>query len=288
VGWMRVTTHEDGALAVMSYTSVAPGLNPLQAIHAFEGVPAESAEQELFVPLFRSMQRGFEPGDRIDTAIAVVNPGDEPAEVSVTYYGTNNPQAAAACWGGVFQHELVTVPAMGSRWIEQRPGGGHDLPQDCFGSAVLRTASPDQRVVATVVDMTNGNQLLSSFSAVPISQASTRVALPLFRRAHYDLTTGIQVMNTGDVSATVSIAFVATDNVSDESQPIMGCDICVQVIAPKQGFDWWPGLIAAIPDFTFGAATVTSTVPVVVLVNDYPLKAQSDPATYLGIPALGY
>ena len=112
-------------------------------------------------------------------------------------------------------------------------------------------------------------------------------SVPLFRRAHYDLTTGIQVMNTGNVSATVRIDFVATANDSDDTRPITGCDVCSRVLGPMQGHDWWPGGIAAIPDFTFGAATITSDQPVVVLVNDYPLRAQSDPATYLGLPAVG-
>jgi hypothetical protein len=150
---------------------------------------------------------------------------------------------------------------------------------------VLETADPAQRIVAVVLDETNGRQLLSANGAAPASSAATRVALPLFRRNHVQLTTGIQVMNTGAATATVSIAFSATDEETDGSTPIEGCDVCEQIIEPFQSYTWWPGAIDAITEGTFGSATVIADQPVVVLVNDYPLAGQADPATYLGIAA---
>lgn len=252
-------------------------------MHGFEAIPASSASDLLYVPLFRSAQRGVAPEDRIDTRIVVVNPGDEPALIGVRYFGSTNPAAAEACRGETFYHEPVTVTAGARHIFEQRQGAAHDLPADCFGTAVLETADPGQRIVAVVLDETNGRQLLSANGAAPASAAATRVALPLFRRNHVRLTTGIQVMNTGAATATVGIAFSATDEETGGSTPIEGCDVCEQIIEPFQSYTWWPGAIDAIADGTFGSATVIADQPVVVLVNDYPLAGQADPATYLGI-----
>ena len=41
--------------------------------------------------------------------------------------------------------------------------------------------------------------------------------------------------------------------------------------------------IRRIDDGTYGSAVVIADGPVVVLVNDYPLKGQVDPATYIGL-----
>jgi len=283
VGWARVTSS-GAEVAVQSFAMVEPGVRAVQAVYAFEGVPLAAADSTLYVPLFRSHQRGF-GAEKLDTTFAVVNPGDVAAEVSVTYHGTFNPVASDECRGGTFTHEPVVIPAGGSHLFEQGPGGAHDLPADCFGSAVIRTAASDQRVVATIIDATDGNSLLSAYNALPASEAGRRVALPLFRRSHYGLTTGIQAMNVSSEPVTVTLRFFATDPDTDESTEIVGCEECVQTLAPHQGFDWWPGRIPQIPNFTFGSATLSSTLPIVALVNDYPLTGQTDPATYIGIPA---
>lgn len=255
------------------------------AIGGFEGIPAEQGSSRLFVPLFRSRQHG--PGGiRLDTAIAVANAGAAPATVTVTYRPTSNASASEACRAaGPIVHGPVAIPPGTNAIFDQGPGGGHGLPDHCFGSAVVETADPDGAVVATVLDVQNGGETLSMINAAPAEFAARSVALPLFRSRHLRAayTTGIQVMNTSDRPARVYIAFARTHD--NESFPIPDCgSACEAVIAPFEAHTWWPPAVAAIPNGSYGAAVVSSLEPIVVLVNDYPLQGASDMATYAGIP----
>jgi hypothetical protein len=283
-GWMRVTST-GAPVAVQSYVFKEQSGRTIQPVMGFEGVPLASAAARLYVPLFRSSQRVFTDANRAHTSIAVANPGETAAEVSITYYGSTNTDAAPACRGQTFSHPAVMIPPNGSYVFDQRPGGGHDLPANCFGSAVIMTGGPNQAVTAMVIDVTNSDELMSAYDAVPAGGVGTEVALPLFRQNHVDLTTGIQVMNAGDEPAQVRIQFAATDASTDQSTPINGCTVCEQTVQPLQSYTWWPPSISAIPPNTFGSALVTSDQPVVVLVVDYPMKAQVDPAAYIGITA---
>ncbi|MCC7018894.1 MAG: hypothetical protein IT332_04030 [Ardenticatenales bacterium] len=284
-GWLRVTGTQTLSVQAWEVGEIAGGA-PL-AVAAFEGQPAATAGNRLAVALFRSAQKGVLGADRLNTRIVVVNPGLIPAVVTVSYAGTANETASMACRGGSFAHPAVTLPPGGRHVFRQAPGGGHSIPADCFGTARIRTGAPAQRVVAMVYDATNDDELLSAYVALPEADAAQLVALPLFRRRHVGLTTGIQVMNIATTTATVRIAFSATDAGTGVSTPIGGCTVCQQAIAPNDSYTWWPPSIGGIPDGTFGAAVITSNQPIIALVNDYPTSpdaaARTDPATYLGL-----
>ncbi|MBK6769370.1 MAG: hypothetical protein IPG72_10275 [Ardenticatenales bacterium] len=286
-GWLRVTSSQALSVQAWEVGSIAAGA-PLP-VAAFEGQPAATASDRLAVALFRSAQRGVLSTDRLNTRIVVVNPGVVPATVTVSYAGSDNEATSVACRNGSFAHPAVTLPPGGRHVFRQAPGGGHSIPADCFGTARVRTAAPAQRVVAIVYDATNDDELLSAYDALPESEAALRVALPLFRRRHVGLTTGIQVMNVSTATATVRIEFSATNAATGESTPIGGCTVCTQSVLPNQSYTWWPPSIGGIPDNTFGAAVVTADRPVIALVNDYPTSpdaaARTDPATYLGLSA---
>jgi hypothetical protein len=282
-GWLRLRSSNGAPLVAQAYVAVVPATRTLHAVHGFEGVPAIEADTTLFVPLFRAAQRGSTPKDRLDTEIAVVNAGDAPALVRIEYRGGN--PANPACAGQLFAGKAVTIPIGAAHVFDQAPEAGvatgeHALPTRCFGSAVVRsTGAP---VAATVVDRTNGRMLLASYNAVPAGAAAERVALPLFRRAHVDLTTGIQVMNVSAVTTTARVAFTAAGGaVRAPCDTESGCE--PKAIPPGGSATWWPGVIDAIDDGTYGSAVVVADGPVVVLVNDYPLKGQVDPATYIGL-----
>jgi len=257
------------------------------AIGGYEGIPAEQASSQLFVPLFRHQQHG--PGGiRLDTAIVVANASDQATGVTVTYHPTTNASASAACRAaGTVRHGPITIPANTNHAFYQGPGGGHGLPDDCFGSAVVDAADPRAELVATVLDAQNGNEQLSMINAAPVEFAATKLALPLFRSRHLvaEYTTGIQVMNTSDRPATVHIDFSRSEG--NVTFPITGCrGQCDAVIQPYEGYTWWPPAVEVIPPDTYGAAVIESDQPIVVLVNDYPLRGNSDMATYAGIAVL--
>jgi hypothetical protein len=254
------------------------------AVSAFEGVPATSASNTLFAPLFRANQRGIGGVGRLDTGMSVVNPMDHPVEVTVTYFPTDSLAASAACRSqAAYAHGPIRIPASSSHVFYQGPRGDHGLPDDCFGSALIRAEDPADRILAIVNDSTDIVRLTAAYNALPAERAHTKVALPLFRNRHLpqELTTGIQVMNAGDLPARVEISFTTSEGAN---LPGCGAD-CVAVIEPWRSTTWYPPTMPAIPAGIYGSAVVKSDEPVLVIVNDYPLRATLvDAAIYNGIP----
>ena len=99
----------------------------VKPVFGYEGMPIEAASNELLVPLFRSHQRVFNAGDRADTSLYIVNPGEVEARVIIRYFGSNDPQASYTWWP-----PLINAIVPGT-----------------FGSALVIS---DQPTIALVVD----------------------------------------------------------------------------------------------------------------------------------------
>lgn len=289
-GWLAV--ESDGSpLAVQVWEVGEPAALQPRTVAAFEGVPDAAAANDLIVPLFRSAQRGVRARETLSTRIVVVNPGPSDVEVTIAFTGAFNDAASPVCRGATFHHPPTVVPAGGRRVFRQAPGGGHNVPTNCFGSARITTSGADERVVAMAYDATAvdgaADVLLSAFVAQGAGEAAGQVAMPLWRRNHVGLSTGIQVMNPGLDPVEVEIAFSITDPRSGDSRAVTGCTVCQATIEPDDSVNWWPPAVPVLRDGTFGGAVVTADGPVVVLVNDYPTAdrggRRTDPATYLGL-----
>jgi hypothetical protein len=251
-----------------------------KAVYAFEGVPADMAAETLYAPLFRAQQYPV-PGNpnsgRLDTGISVVNPGDSEVQVTLTYYG-----AGGSCAGDTVTTQSVPVAANSSHVFWQGDLAGQGLTADCYGSAVINSVGGG--VLAIVNDAQNFNQTSAAFNAVSAEQGATTVALPLYRREHANgLTTGISVMNVGTGQASITVSFNQT--VGATSVPVNCPTGCTQTVGPNQTAIFWPGAISALQPNTFGSATVQSTQPVAVIVNDVNISGVVDMATYNGIKA---
>lgn len=260
------------------------------SVSGFEGVPEERAAETLYVPLFRASQSGLAPGDVLDTGISVVNPGAEAVTAIVTFYPTSDPNPLLSTCREQPQYvQRATVAAHSSVIFYQGSGGRAGIepamPAPCYGSAVIRSVGGG--ILAIVQDGQNGTQLLSAYNAVPASQTARKVAVPLWRNDHsaYRLTTGIQVMNTGNkVARRVAISFRTTE-LDGSSRPLACGAPCQADIAPGAAHTFWPGdTRLGIPRGTYGAALIESPEPIAVVVVDFPLTGAVDAAAYNGIP----
>lgn len=252
-----------------------------KAVSGFEGIPIDDAARTLFAPLIRHRQSGL-GSHRLDTGISVYNPGDRPVHVTVSYTGSGGHcKGLKLIHGRGSGSRAKIVQPRSSTLFFQGPGpeGDHELPEDCFGSAVIQAEEDFAAIMAVVQDIQDMGDLAAAYQAVPASRAAHRVALPLIRRDHLRLTTGIMVMNVSQYPAAVTADFYDKDQ-----RPIV-CDVgCEKNILPNAADNFWPDAITAIPRGTYGSAIVRSDQPVVVIVNDYPLDAQADMAAYNGIP----
>jgi hypothetical protein len=276
IGALRASAS--APLAVQSFVDI---VTSEKAVYGFEGVPTAGAATRLYAPLFRAKQypRGGDPtSGRIDTGISVVNPGSEPASVTITYRGSRGRAASVACRGQTFQSPTVVIAPGSSHVFYQGDPAAQHLPEDCFGSAVIDADNP---VLAIVNDSLNEGVTAAAYNAV--SGGAHRVALPLYRREHVGLSTGIQAMNTGSETAEVTISFIR-QNADGTTTPVTGCgDWCTVLIEPGEAHTWWPPTQPALEVGSFGAAVIESTQPVAVIVNDAEVIGARDMATYNGL-----
>jgi hypothetical protein len=276
--WLGSATISSATeIGVQSFVDVT---SSEKAVYAFEGVPSEMASDVLYAPLFRANQLA-NPRDPnsccLDTGISVVNPGTSPVQVTIDYYGADHPDNAG-CRNTTATSPEVTIQPKSSHVFYQGTPGAQNLQPNCFGSARINATGGG--VVAIVNDAQNGSQTAAAFNAVTAAQGATTVALPLYRRGHVGLTTGISVMNVGSESANVTVAFTP----NGASQPV-ACTGCSATVAPNATAIFWPPSLQGVPDGSFGSATIQSSQPVAVIVNDFSTSGAIDMATYNGIKA---
>lgn len=277
LGAMRVRSNTD--VGVQSFVDIATSD---KAVYAFEGVPAVKASNVLYAPLFRARQypRASDPNSgRLDTGISVVNTSEENVDVTITYIGTLDVTASTACKGNTFTSPTVQIRAGSSYVFYQGDPRGQNLPDNCFGSAVINATGP---VLAIVNDAQNEGLTSAAYNAV--TGGAMQVALPLYRREHAGgLSTGIQAMNLGTQAATVSIRFTK-QNPDGTSSEVAGCSaLCSVTIAPSASHTWWPPLMPALQTNSYGSAMIQSSQPLAVIVNDALVTGERDMATYNGL-----
>jgi hypothetical protein len=145
-------------------------------------------------------------------------------------------------------------------------------------------AATGGNILAVVNDANLSAGTSAAYNAVSLQGGATKVALPLFRKQHVGLTTGIQAMNIGTDRADVTIDFSDATGAT-----LSGCGPeCRQSIETNGSYTWYPN---ASPNWsfinpgTFGSATISSDQPLAVIVNDASLDGSIDSAIYNGIKA---
>jgi hypothetical protein len=286
LGSVKVTS-EDGVtkLGVQSFVDIT---NSDKAVFAFEGVPAEQAASELYAPLFRASQKlGANFGD---TGISVVNTQSTPVDVTVTFYPAGGDCAKAPV------SQMQTIAASSSYVFWQGPVNDNPLKStNCYGAAKISAAN-DGKILAIVNDGVNNystgkyNINAAAYNAVSSDQSGTTVALPLFRTGHtaYQLWTGISAMNVGTAAAdiTLSVSNAPTGQTTANAMSMANVgQFSTAVFWPQpifnQGAPWNSTKDA------YGSATINSSQPVVVIVNDTSQSKDPnklyDSSTYNGI-----
>jgi hypothetical protein len=267
------------------------------AVTAFSSVAVTDADDTLYCPLVRANYYG-------DTGIQIVNPNNQGVDVTITFYADSQSPNR-----GTFTQRM-TIPANSSDIAFQGPGGNSrqsptNLPggtqtqfntaltnNGFFGSAVISTNGPKVLAVVNDTEFGRSYSVLSqgSYSCVPKSAASTKHFLPLLRSYHLQstrLTTGVQVMNVGNVSNTISLDLIDWDGTDHARDPN---PITINGIGGVNFFGGnWTGL-RTVPSSLggfgwYGSGVVNCTSPCVVFVSDEGFgRTQVDRANYIGIP----
>ena len=235
----------------------------------------------LYVPLFR---------EYVDdtTCFSVVNAGDNPVDVTLTYNVT------LGSFVGQAYTQTGTV-AGGTRQVFYQGGdvpgtSPMPLPDGCAGAATVEATGGN---VMAIVNDASGNPAApttsAAYNAVSDAMGAMKVALPLFRNQHMptraNISTGIQAMNIGTGAANVRITL--KDHTGAELNA--GSD-ATQTIEPGAAYTWFPPLMTTVATDKYGSATIESDQPLVVIVNDASFAPPNSPylmdsAIYNGIKA---
>lgn len=265
------------------------------AVTAFGSVAVTDADDTLYCPLVRANYYG-------DTGIQIVNPNNQNVDVTITFYADSQSPNR-----GTFTQRM-TIPANSSDIAFQGPGGnsrqsptnlpgGTQTPSNTaltnngfFGSAVISTNGPKVLAVVNDTEFGPSYRVLSqgSYNCVPKSAASTKHFLPLLRRYHLQstrLTTGVQVMNVGNVNNTISLDLIDWDgtNAPDPNPRTINGIGGVNFFGGN-----WTGL-RTVPSSLggfgwYGSGVVNCTSPCVVFVSDEGFgSTRVDRANYIGI-----
>jgi hypothetical protein len=249
---------------------------PLTALYGYEALPAESASAELFVPLFRAEQR-LRPGDpnssRIDTGIAIYNPGVDSVRASIEYHGAEHPAASPDCRGRTVASPERLISASAAQVYYQGDPAAENLPTGCFGSAVIRASGP---VVAIANEAIDGGVQAAAFAVGGADSGAVDIAY-LYANGHVGSVTGVAVQNVSDTEATVTVTYTENGAIS----PVDCGAPCTMRVAPNMSGFFWPPAQAGVPS-GFGTAWLESTVPVVAIVNHVFLGGDTDMSTYGG------
>ncbi len=226
---------------------------------AYVARPVAAASNHQYLPLVRANYFG-------DSWIGIASRETTPISVKVTYRGAADSPAGA---GQVFEQSFE-IGRRGAAFVDlsgrgrgTRPAPG--LPRGAatnrgfYGSAVIEA---NGRVLAAVVQSTYPNAAVitsttsAAYNAFGAADLGTRFALAKVRygAAAGATKTELAVMNPGTDAANVSIAY------NDPGQPVAGPSAAIPAGAMR--------IIALEAKGADKPATITSDVPVAVLVND--------------------
>jgi hypothetical protein len=270
-------TGWEGSVQVSSdqpLAGVADGFNsgtPYRFAMNYVGFGPNDADTMVYAPVI--FRRYLVPQFGWNTNIFVANVGDNPAEVQVTYIGEG-------LGSPVTETQLITV----SGRFQQDPNT--DLPEDFRGAAVIESLNSEP-IVAVVLQATSRGPYdrATAYSGVPGSQASDQVSLPMLMKTYFCSliwNTNIPVLNTEYESgpAEVYVTYTGGGLASSVQRQFTVTDT---YLISQFGETSLPGGLPCTTGWR-GSATITSTRPIVAVVNENALAVTGDLAeTYNGI-----
>lgn len=267
----------EGSVAVRSdqpLAGVADGFysgTPYKFEMNYNAFGPSDADVTIYAPV--AFRQYLAPQFGWNTNIFVANFGTSPAQVKVTFIG-----------GGLAAPVTSTQTITVSGRFQQATFTG--LPTNWGGAAIIESTN-GQPIVAVVLEATSSGPMdrSTAYNAIPISQASTRLSLPMLMKTFYCpviWNTNIPVMNTqyNIGPATVYVTYSGGGLPSPLVRTFM---VTNTLLISQFGEAGLPGGLPCTTGWR-GSAVITSTRPIVAVVNENALAVLGDLAeTYNGI-----
>lgn len=197
------------------------------------------------------------------TGYQVSNLGSATANITMTFYNSSNGASAGSI--------NDTVAANGSKTYFPVPV----VTAGFSGSAVISSDQPIAAILNVVADNFAYNGSVAGLSA-----GATKVGLPLIQKGNAGTETWFAVQNAGSTDASVTVSFVPRDAQSGSAHTT-----AARTIKPGASTTFDTSQIAQLGTRFVGSATVNSTQPVAVVVNQTGLTTFKVLQSYDGFAA---
>ncbi|MDO8690479.1 MAG: hypothetical protein Q7R39_10810 [Dehalococcoidia bacterium] len=219
-------------------------------------------------PLVYNQWTGATTSDAL-SGVQVQNLGGTADTITMVY-------TLAPALGGASYTSSQTVAANASTtfYMPTFPG----VPAGNYGSAVISSGS--NQIVVVVNNVKSATGIASAYNAFTDGSGSTRVVAPLvFNQYSPDWITGIQVMNVGSASDTVTMVFRPTNSVSGS---VASYSKNLNVAAGSNNTFYLPNF-PDIPAGLYGTAEITSTSQKIIAVINTTKYSANISTAYTGI-----
>ncbi len=267
-GWMgSAVVSADQPVAAIA--TVANDLSGSQYVSdAYVGV--SQPDTRMFAPIVMAKLGPW------NTRMAIQNAGNTPATVDITYVSMGSVVAT---------QQVANIPPGAMALVDQAE---HPTLNNFNGSAILSSTQP---IAVTVDEYKSTGGLLVSYAALPLAKASKTLYMPGYINAVGAWTTDFTIINTSNSPATVDITFTNGQALrcSIPGNGSLYLNPAANVYGGCTG-----GPLASF----YGAATVTSSQPLVIAYNiantlgpgdraiGYTAFAPSDVGTRIAVPLI--
>jgi hypothetical protein len=276
VGSLRATSASPIALSALVDEE-----HSAMAIYGFNGAPAASAGEQLWVPRVQAnvvLDPAVPAAGAGHTVVAVANPGSSTVAFSLDYLGIEGP-----CTGQAISGQSNQVAGGGMIEVDVSLDG---LPAGCSAAARVTAAAPVLAVVVDTVVAAGRVRTGMAYNALRQADTARRVVLPLVRRQHPQslmLSTDLAVQNTGAAAATVSLTLT---QVSGNGAGPVTCQAgCSATIEPGATFVFQPEAMDGLAVGAYGGGVLTSTQPLAVVTLQQSRLLRYDSSAFIGSPA---
>jgi hypothetical protein len=225
------------------------------------------------------------------TSAIVANTGNAPANVTLQFVFADPTTGTPDASKNVTFND--TIPANSSKIYDQGVAGqGYSVGNNFFGSLkVTSTGGSPQPIAVLVQELSNGDIRALAYKGIPTAGLGTTVVAPAVFADIVDSTSGVNfntsmvVINPNPQAANLTIVYKPSTGSSITKNKTVPANSSL-LIDHRLG----AGTSGDLPAGFFGAATITSNVPVGLIVNELTSLAQEQGgfATTLKDPIIGY
>lgn len=247
----------NGSLGSMTATSAQPiagimlehehSANPASVVQGSEGFTPSQLDDTVYCPVIKDGFFGRETGLQVQNAHSATQ------NITVTFQP-----------GNVTSTANNVAPGQSANFFQLS-----NLPSGLYSAVVRGSAGPVAALVSeSELPLVNARQTSTTYNCKAESQATTTVSYPAYKEVYFGRTTGLQIQNVGNTTATnVVVTFQVQGGGTYTTDPqTIGAGSSINLVDVRKNSALWNG--AAMGASTLSGVTITSDQPVIAIINE--------------------